>query len=185
MSLQHSASVALGKALRSVHAGDAKLAAHRLVAGRPASLEVTSPAFLAGARLPYWATKDGVGVAPRLEWSAVPQQTRSIAIVCEDPDAPFPRPFVHWMVWDIPPTSRVIDPAVRDIPRQGKNSSMRPGFAPAAPPPGHGIHRYHFQVFALDCLVELEAGAGRSALIDAMRGHVVAWGELIGTWQRD
>jgi Raf kinase inhibitor-like YbhB/YbcL family protein len=185
MSFQHTASVALGKALRSVHAGEAKLASQRVARGKPATLEVSSPAFVHGGRLPYWATTDGVGVAPRIEWSPVPPQTRSIAILCEDPDAPFPRPFVHWMVWDIPPTARVLDPAVRRTPREGKNSMLRHGFAPAAPPPGHGTHRYHFQVFALDTLVPLEAGSGRSALVDAMRGHVLAWGEIVGTWERE
>jgi Raf kinase inhibitor-like YbhB/YbcL family protein len=135
--------------------------------------------------LPLSATADGDGAPPHLEWIGVPASARSVAIVVEDPDAPFPRPFVHWLVFDIDPATVSSIDFRHGVPgREGKNSMMKAGFTPAAPPPGNGMHRYYFQVFALDVVLGLEEGAGRSALIDAMRGHIVAWGQLVGTYER-
>jgi Raf kinase inhibitor-like YbhB/YbcL family protein len=134
--------------------------------------------------LPLSATADGEGTPPQLEWLGVPAAARSVAIVVEDPDAPFPRPFVHWLVWDIDPTVGLFDFGHGIPGREGKNSMMKTGFTPAAPPPGHGMHRYHFQVFALDKVLGLPEGSGRSAVLEAMRGHVIAWGELVGTYER-
>lgn len=184
MALGHGASLAIGKALRSVHAGERKLAPRVLGSASLRKLEVSSPSFPGGGRLPDSATVDGEGAPPALRWSGVPKQARSIVLVCEDPDAPFPRPFVHWLVWGIPATETRLDPWNLDGLREGKNSTLRRGFAPAAPPRGHGTHRYHFQIFAIDELLDCEDGAGRTALLHAMRGHVVAWGETVGTYER-
>lgn len=184
MGIAHSAAVTIGKALGSVHAGEHKLAAQKLDLGRLTSIVVTSDAFANGNLLPLNATADGDGSPPHLEWLGVPASARSVALVVEDPDAPFPRPFVHWLVYDLDPTVSTID-ILHGIPgREGKNSMMKVGFTPAAPPPGHGPHRYHFQVFALDTVLGLEEGAGRAALLSAMRRHVVAWGELVGIYER-
>lgn len=90
---------------------------------------------------------------------------------------------MHWLAYDLDPgVSSIARTGV--VGREGKNSMMKVGFTPAAPPPGHGVHRYHFQIFALDKALGLEPGAGRSALLEAIHGHVVAWGELIGTYER-
>jgi Raf kinase inhibitor-like YbhB/YbcL family protein len=166
-----------------VHAGEHKLASQKLELGNLTSLVVRSDAFVNANPLPLSATADGIGAPPHLEWLGVPPSARSVALIVEDPDAPFPRPFVHWLLYDLEPTVSVLD-GIGFVGREGKNSLMKIGFTPAAPPPGHGAHRYHFQLFALDKKLDLEPGAGRSALIEAMRGHVVAWGELVGTYER-
>lgn len=182
--LGHDAAVAIGTALRGVHAGDHKLASRTLATAAQRTLEVASTAFPEGGRLPDSATVDGEGAPPSLRWSGVPARAISIVLVCEDPDAPLLRPFVHWLVWHIPPTATRLDPWELDGLREGKNSTLRRGFAPAAPPRGHGVHHYHFQVFALDVPADVDDGAGRSALASAMRAHVVAWGETVGTYER-
>src|SRR5262249_53178250 len=108
MSLAHEAAVAIGKALRPVHAGPKKLAACKLGGTVARPLEVTSPAMSEG-QLPRSATKDGAGTPPTLQWSGTPAQARSIAVVCEDPDAPLPEPFVNWLVYCIPATQSSLD----------------------------------------------------------------------------
>lgn len=184
MGIAHDAVKAVGHALHSVHAGKGKLAARRTVEELPPTIQVTSTAFLPGARVPTVSSADGEGVPPPLAWTGVPASARSIVVVVEDPDAPFPEPFVHWLIYGIPATATGVTGQTCDSFVQGKNSMLKSGFAPVAPPPGHGSHDYHFQVFALDSDVVLAPGAGRGALVDAMKGHVLAWGELVGTYER-
>lgn len=176
--------MAIGAALRNVHAGDHKLVSSLITTVAQRTLEVSSPAFRDAGRLPESATIDGEGAPPAIRWSCVPARAQSLALVCEDPDAPLPRPFVHWLVWGFPATATRLDPWELDGLREGKNSTMRLGFAPAAPPAGHGLHHYHFQLFALDAPADVDEGAGRSAIVHAMRGHVVAWGETVGVYER-
>jgi Raf kinase inhibitor-like YbhB/YbcL family protein len=146
---------------------------------------VTSTAFAHDGRLPISSTADGEGTSPTLEWSEVPAEAQSIAVVCEDPDVPLPEPFVHWLVYALPPSARSLDARTVAEGKEGQNSRMSIGFVPAAPTPGAGIHHYHFQVFALDMPMSfLDAGAGRTALVEAMNGHVIAWGEVAGTYDR-
>ena len=106
----------------------------------------------------------------------------------EDPDAPLPKPFVHWIAFNIgPDVTGLAEGITRDdnaILLQGKNSGLRTGWTGMAPPKGDTQHHYHFQVFALDQKLELQGGAGRSALINAMANHVLARGELVGTFRR-
>jgi Raf kinase inhibitor-like YbhB/YbcL family protein len=185
---------AAGETVRDVRAGPEKLASRKLELSEQPSLEVTSPQFEPGQRLPQSATAQGDGpheqfverggVPPALRWSGAPQGMRSFAVVCEDADAPLPEPFVHWLVYGIPATAQSLDASSAHSVPEGKNSTMKTGFAPAAPPLGHGRHHYHFQVFALDSEVDLDPGAGRGDLLDAMRGHVLAWGDLVGTFER-
>lgn len=161
-------------------AGDEKLAA-AVVAGKTRrTIAVSSPAFQHGARLPESAGAAGGGVAPAITWRNVPPGTRSVVLLCEDPDAPAREPFVHWIVYGLPGGDGGVDP---DRAREGLNGRGEEGFTGAAPPRGHGVHHYHFQVFALDAPLELEAGAGRAAVLDAMKGHVLGWGELMGTYE--
>lgn len=183
MRIGHSAATTIGRALRPLHAGERKLAAQRLGLDNPISLVVRSDSFANENPLPLSATAEGPGAPPHLEWLGVPAAARSIAVVVEDPDAPFPRPFVHWLVYGLDPSVSALDGA-HVAGHEGKNSMMGIGFSPVAPPAGHGPHRYHFQVFALDREIDLEPGAGRSALLAEMRGHVIAWGELVGTYER-
>jgi Raf kinase inhibitor-like YbhB/YbcL family protein len=172
-----------GEALAAVHAGADKLASARLRQIVP-KIEVTSPWFADGAPLPARCSADGEGVPPPLAWSEPPPRTRELALVCEDPDAPRSEPFVHWLVYSIPASARSLDTPSVESARQGQNSRFELGFTPAAPPPGPGTHHYHFQLFALDEPLPLEGGAGKNELLDAMEGHVLAYGELVGTFMR-
>jgi len=185
MGIMHDAIKAVGHALENVHAGPQQLVWRKLVADRAPEITVKSVAFEPDSALPVSCTVDGVGSPPPLTWAHVPEQTRSVAVVCEDPDAPLPKPFVHWLVYDIPAQVNAIDADSSGACRLGENSKKATGFAPVAPPPGHGLHHYHFQVFALDTALDLAPGAGRAALVERMAGHVLAWGELVGTYQRD
>jgi Raf kinase inhibitor-like YbhB/YbcL family protein len=166
-----------------VHAGAEKLAFHKLELDDP-TLQVHSSAFGQGEALPISSTIDGEGVPPPLKWDGVPEETQSLAVVVEDPDAPMPQPFVHWLVYKIPADATSIEAGSPAGVREGKNSLMKSGFTPAAPPAHHGVHHYHFQVFALDAPVAAAPGAGRRELLEAMRGHVLAWGETVGTYER-
>ncbi len=149
------------------------------------SLQVESPAFGANGTIPIEHTGDGADVSPPLRWSRLPPETRSIALLVEDPDAPNPEAprmtFVHWIVVGIPPTltgfpaGRVPDGAV-----EGKNDFGVVGWKGPKPPVGR--HRYFFKVFALDIALERE-GITKPELLSAMKGHILARGELIGTYE--
>lgn len=184
MTIPHNIAVAAGEALSSVRAGDDTLASVRLVRGTLPELSVTSKWFTNGGNLPTRCSVDGEGVPPPLSWSQPPLHTRSLVLICEDPDAPTPAPFVHWLVYGIEPTIHSLDTSLGVDGREGKNSKLKSGFTPAAPPPGHGVHHYHFQLFALNAPLGLGSGEGRSALIEAMEGHVIGFGEVIGTYER-
>ncbi len=184
MTIPHKIAVAAGEALASVHAGDDKLASSRLVRAPLPNLSLSSKWFANGGKLPTRCSIDGEGVPPPLTWSDPPPRTRAFALICEDPDAPAPAPFVHWLVYGIAPGARSLDTTLGVDAREGKNSKLQTGFTPAAPPPGHGVHHYHFQLFALDAPLGLAPGEGRAALLDAMEGHILAFGELVGTYER-
>ncbi len=174
----------VGSALKGVHAGDEKLMSRKVAAGMNPEVTVTSPAFTDGSPLPVASTVDGDGAPPAIVWTNLPRGTKSVLLVCEDPDAPFPKPFVHWMVYGIPASVSFVDGRTSSRFMQGKNTKLATEFTPAAPPPGHGVHHYHFQVFALDCGPDLPPHEGRSALIELAEGHVLGWGELVGTYER-
>jgi Raf kinase inhibitor-like YbhB/YbcL family protein len=185
MGLVHDAAKSAGAALKPVRAGDDKLIRHK-IAPMPDQIIVTSPAFTEQSRLPVLMTADADGTVspPVLAWSNLPAESKSIVVVCEDPDAPLPEPFVHWIMYGIPVSAPAIDAQTSSAWGQGKNSKLRLGYLPAAPPPGHGVHHYHFQIFALDTGSDFAPGVGRSALIELVAGHVLAWGELVGTYER-
>lgn len=185
MGIAHEVSVAAGHALSGVHAGEKKLAAHKVADGIAPSIEVRSVAFDADSLLPISCTVDGVGAPPPISFHGVPEEAQGLVVICEDPDAPFPEPYVHWMVYGMPGVAEDLDAQSQASYKYGQNSKLELGYTPAAPPPGHGLHHYHFQVFALDRKLELEQGIGRSDLLEAMKSHVLAWGEIIGTYQRE
>ena len=126
----------------------------------------------------------GGGAEPPLRWSGVPQEARSLALVVEDPDAPTPLPFVHWLVYAIPPSAKSIDAARAGGAREGRNSMFSTGWVGCAPPKDDLAHRYFFQLFALRGSLDLGPGAGRSALLRAMSGRVLSCATLIGTYRR-
>jgi Raf kinase inhibitor-like YbhB/YbcL family protein len=147
-----------------------------------ADLRITSPAFDAHGRIPEKHTGDGEDTSPPLEWSGVPDGTKSFAIVVHDPDAPLVDGFTHWVAYGIPADTRSL-PEGADQPVQGKNTMGKDGYMGPAPPPGHGVHHYYFWVYALDDDLGLEPGLDRRALIDRIEDHVIEQARLIGTYE--
>jgi Raf kinase inhibitor-like YbhB/YbcL family protein len=164
-------------------AGAGPLARDRPETRTAASLAVTSPSFAAGGTIPLAHSAYGAGRSPALAWSAPPAGTKSLAIMLEDPDAMSAKPFVHWLVWNIDPASTGLGEAALPAGAvQGRNNRGTSAyFGPR--PHGRKPHHYHFQLFALDQALALPAGAGREALLAAMKGHVLAKGELVGLFR--
>ena len=185
MGIAHEVTVAAGHVIQGIRAGNEKLASHQLAQGLEPAIEVWSVAFEPGMPLPISCTVDGVGAPPPLSFAGVPETAQSLVVICEDPDAPLRSPFVHWLVYGIPAGTESLDAQTQREFRIGKNSRSERAFAPAAPPPGHGVHHYHFQVFALDVPIDVDDGSEHDDLLEAMKGHVVAWGEIIGTYERE
>ena len=169
-------------------AGDDKLAWFRPELSAPPTISIRSEAFEDGSPIPFRYSADGDNQPPPLSWSGLPEGTRSLALIVEDPDAPTPEPFVHWLLYGISPAMKNLSAAgersAAGGAMQGKNSTMKTGWTGMAPPKGDTPHRYFFQLFALDTPLMLEPGIGRTALMDAMAGHVIARGRLLGTYQR-
>lgn len=153
------------------------------------TLQVTSRAFADGAPIPQRHSEYADGVSLPLAWTAVPE-ARSYVIVMEDPDARPITPFVHWVAWNIPAGTTSLPEGLHEIERltapdglmQGRTSRGAPGYFGPRPPVGDPPHRYHIQVLALDRELDLPAGSDRDAVLAAARGHVIAKGELVGTY---
>ena len=167
------------------------LASARMETRAAAGLSVSSPAFAADGAIPLRFSAYGEGRSPPLQWSGLPPGTRSLVLMMEDPDAPSDRPFVHWLAWNIDPAATGLPeglPSGAEVQhpvalRQGLNDRRSVGyFGPR--PPGSRPHHYHFQLFALDIRLELAGGADRDALLAAIRGHVLAKGDLVGLFGR-
>jgi len=151
-------------------------------------IAVTSRAFRSGERIPTEYTADGRNVSPPLKWEGVPSGAKSLALICEDPDAPKGL-FAHWVAYNLPPDSMELDegvPAQGKLPNgmtQGINGFGKPGYGGPSPPAGKP-HRYVFRLYALDEKLNLPAGATREQLTSAMKGHVLGEGELTGSYGR-
>lgn len=181
----------LGAALKGLRAGQDKLAIVQEGLGSFAAIELRSPAFANGARLPERFTADGEGVSPPLFWTGVPDGAERLVLLVEDPDAPTPSPLVHAVVWDMRPADgQLAEGAIRpdgegdergDV---GRNSYFQEGWLPPDPPTGHGDHHYAFQIFALAPGIEIADTPRRSDIVRAMRGRVLAAGLLTGTYSR-
>jgi Raf kinase inhibitor-like YbhB/YbcL family protein len=146
---------------------------------------VQSTAFGDGDTVPRRYTADGENVSPALGWSEPPPHTKSIVLICEDPDAPSGL-FVHWLAWNIDPDRRELSEAVSKLSPdlvQGTNGFGDTGYGGPSPPPGTP-HRYVFRVLALDYRPELPPGAKRAALDRAIEAHVLAEGKLVGKYGR-
>ena len=180
----------LGHLLGSGHAGHDKL-----VIADPAftvgedRIELSSPDFAPGGTMPARHTEDGAGTSPALAWEGVPPSAASIVLVVEDAGSPTPAPLVHALVYGIDPAARgLADGAIAaggGAFKVGKNSFGKTGWLPPDPPTGHGAHDYVFQLFALSVRPDLADGMGRAALVDAIRGKVIASGVLIGRYARE
>lgn len=151
-------------------------------------LSVSSSAFAEGEVIPGRYTCQGQDVSPALTWSEPPAGTQSLALIVDDPDAPV-GVFTHWVIFNIPAGSDGLPEAVpvqAELPDgalQGRNDFGRTGYAGPCPPPGRP-HRYQFTVYALDSSLDLRAGVSKKEVLDVMQGHVLAQGELSGSYQR-
>jgi Raf kinase inhibitor-like YbhB/YbcL family protein len=156
------------------------------------SLRISSDTFQQGQPIPRTHTEDGENVSPALHISGVPEQAKELALICDDPDAPRSEPFVHWVMYGIPANVSEIPEGIPGDAKiqspkgafQGMNSFRKVGYGGPAPPPGHGTHHYHFHVYALDQPIKAKGGLDKKALLDAMQGHVIDQGEIVGTYQR-
>ncbi len=151
-----------------------------------ATFVLSSPAFEDGEMIPrkHAFRGEGQNVSPPLSWGAAPAGTREWALVCDDPDAPRREPWVHWILYGLPATATLLPEGSAGGAREGRNDFGDRGWGGPMPPQGHGTHHYHFRLYALDAPVTLPPGANRAQLSDAISGHVVAEGHLIGTYQR-
>jgi len=155
-------------------------------------MTLESSAFRQNETVPRKHTGDGADKSPPLHWSNVPAGTKEFAMIVDDPDAPTPKSWVHWVVYrigaEMTSLPEGVAPSLRvDSPPgilQGKNSWNKIGYGGPAPPKGHGLHHYHFKIYALDMQLNLDPGDTKEALLEAISGHILAEGELIGTYQR-
>ncbi len=164
---------------------------HAEAAGESMGMEeitLKSSAFAAKEAIPVEYTCDGEDLSPDLSWSGVPEDVESFALICDDPDAP-KKKWAHWVIYNIPATQRALSKGIDAIPelesgvRQGRNDFDNIGYGGPCPPPGNP-HRYFFKLYALDAKLDLQPGASKLDLLKAMKGHVLARGQLIGTYKR-
>ena len=151
-------------------------------------MRLSSAAFEEGTRIPRRFTADGSDVSPALTWAEIPQGAKSLALICDDPDAPR-GVWVHWVLYDLPADRNELPEAVPTSGtltaggRQGKNDFGKLGYGGPAPPPGKP-HRYFFKLYALDAAPALPDSPTKKQLETAMKGHVLAEAQLMGTYGR-
>ena len=152
------------------------------------ALKLISPSFKEGEAIPKRFSCEGDDISPELHWTGLPNNTKSLALICEDPDAPVGI-FIHWVIYNIPPEKERLpenmpnDEKAFDGIIQGKNSFGNIGYGGPCPPSGSS-HRYVFKLFALDTELDLEPGATKQKLLDAIKGHILDETALMGTYKR-
>ncbi|MGO8917621.1 MAG: YbhB/YbcL family Raf kinase inhibitor-like protein [Stellaceae bacterium] len=182
----------IGRALRGVRAGDRHLAWNApALADVPDAISLASPAFPALAAMPLRYAGVGVGdsLSPPLMWSGVPAAAAELVLIVQDPDAPLPRPVVHAIATGIPSQRRDLPEGALSRPgdgvlRLGRGSFGRRSYAGPRPVRGHGVHRYVFQIIAVDQPLRLTEPADLSVVLAALAGHALAKGQLVGTFER-
>jgi Raf kinase inhibitor-like YbhB/YbcL family protein len=151
-------------------------------------IELSSKAFLDGGFIPVKYSCDGEEISPQLSWTGVPAETASIVLIVDDPDAPLGT-FIHWVLFNIEPTQSSLpegfspDSGSPGINIEGKNGFGHDGYGPLCPPKG-SMHRYYFQIFALDQMLDLPAGSTRQEVEKQMSGKILAAGQLVGKFGR-
>ncbi|MCE5278411.1 MAG: YbhB/YbcL family Raf kinase inhibitor-like protein [Planctomycetaceae bacterium] len=156
------------------------------------SIAFKSTAFENGQAIPEKYSQDGQNVSPPLEWQALPEGTKELALIVDDPDAPTPQPWVHWVMYKIPAGVKYLPEGVKPADKppephgavQGVNTSDNAGYDGPRPPKGHGVHHYHFKLYALDRALDLPPRQTKDQLLAAMKGHILDQGELVGTYER-
>lgn len=145
-------------------------------------LIVTSSAFNEGETIPVEYTCNGKNISPPLAWSGIPADTKTLALIADDPDAPAGI-WVHWVLFNLPGQTEGLVAGVLKAGVEGTNSSRKTGYSGPCPPPGKP-HRYFFKLYALDASLDIGAGASKAELEKAMQGHILAQGQLMGTFSR-
>lgn len=155
--------------------------------GIPMTIQLTSTEFKQGGMIPRKFTCDGENISPELSWNNIPDSTKSLAIITEDPDAPM-KTWIHWVIFNIPPSIHKLPEHVPTLKKlesgalQGTNDFRNIGFGGPCPP--SGTHRYFFKIYALDSMLSLKAGSTKPELEKAMKSHILAEGELMGRYTR-
>jgi Raf kinase inhibitor-like YbhB/YbcL family protein len=158
-------------------------------------ITITSTAFTEGGMMPKQYTCDGQNISPPLAWSGMPRNAKTLALICDDPDAPS-KTWVHWVLYDLPLINGQLgtvssEELPENVPpqeklgrggKQGTNDFKQIGYGGPCPP--SGAHRYFFKLYALDAETSLNPGATKDQLLKAMEGHIVAQGQLIGIYKR-
>ena len=150
-------------------------------------MKIISNAFNEGEMIPEKYTCDDADVSPQLEWSSVPEGTKSFAIICDDPDAPAGT-WVHWIIFNIPGNVKELSENIAPLDiltngsKQGRNDFGKIGYGGPCPP--GGIHRYYFKIYALDDILELNPGIRKAELLRAMEGHILSEAQLMGRYKR-
>jgi len=183
---------AVGHALRDARAGLENIAYNLIdLRAGTAALTVSSMAFHDHESIPERYTADGKGSSPPLQWTGIPAGAGSLIVMVEDADAPMPNPLVHAIACGIAPIDGALaEGALEDEEHApegvviGRNSFLLTGWLPPDPPPGHGLHRYAFQVFALMPGADLSGTPGRDAVLQAIAQFGIGSGCLIGTYER-
>jgi Raf kinase inhibitor-like YbhB/YbcL family protein len=152
-------------------------------------IQITTTAFTEGQPIPSKHTCDGGDVSPDLQWSGVSSHAKSLALICDDPDAPAGT-WVHWVMYDLTPSMTGVpedlpkSPALDNGAKQGVNDFKHIGYGGPCPPPGKP-HRYFFKLYALDIRPPLKPGLTKNDLLKIMDGHIITQGELMGTYQKE
>ena len=141
-----------------------------------------SSAFQNAQPIPSRHGCEGDDVSPQLHWTNIPDGTRSLALVVDDPDAPG-GVFTHWVAWGLDPAAGGLGEG-EAASREGRNDFGTSGYRGPCPPPGHGRHRYVFRLYALDVELELGSGAAKAELEQAIERHILTTAELVGTYER-
>jgi len=184
---------AIGHALHGVRAGLDAIVFNTLgLRTGMGSIKVASLAFADHAPIPQRYTADGLGRSPPIDWFGVPAGAAALVLVVEDADSPTPHPMLHAIVVDLPPGDGSLgESALPSADHEGdgsvhagRNSYLQAAWLPPDPPPGHGVHRYAFQVFALAEAPAFSTNPGREEVFEALQAHAVASGLLIGTFER-
>jgi Raf kinase inhibitor-like YbhB/YbcL family protein len=151
-------------------------------------MHLTSTAFQQGGEIPIHYTSDGEDVSPELAWKDAPAQTKSFVLVVHDPDAPMLGGFTHWVLYNVPAEAGHLkeriptEERISGIGLQGKNDAGKIGYVGPAPP--SGTHRYFFRLFAIDKMLDLAPGATHKQVSAAVKGHILAQAELMGTYEK-
>ena len=143
------------------------------------NLTISSPAFKNNNKIPPKYTCSGEDVNPQLNIIGIPEKTKSLVLIVDDPDAPM-GDWVHWIVWNIPPTNNIIEKSVPGV--EGMNDFGKHSYGGPCPP--SGTHRYFFKIYALDTELSLHVHTQKKDLEHAMTGHILAKGELVGLFKR-